>query len=61
MTTKNIQIRNKILKEYKNVIYLDLERPSDLQKLTDAEWFFSFDGLKKLNWLTIQNIIKFSF
>jgi len=30
-----------ILKQYNSVIYLDLERPSDLQKLTDPEWFFS--------------------
>ncbi|MBU8893854.1 MAG: ATP-binding protein [Bacteroidales bacterium] len=34
-------LAKKILEQYKNVIYLDLERPSDLQKLTDAEWFFS--------------------
>ncbi len=33
-------LAKKILEQYKNVIYLDLERPSDLQKLTDAEWFF---------------------
>lgn len=30
-----------ILKNYTNSIYLDLERPSDLQKLDDAEWFLS--------------------
>ncbi len=30
-----------ILKENSNSIYLDLERPSDLQKLEDAEWFFT--------------------
>lgn len=34
-------LAKKILEQYKNVIYLDLERPSDLQKLRDAEWFFS--------------------
>ena len=34
-------LAKKILEQYKNVIYLDLERPSDLQKLSDAEWFFS--------------------
>lgn len=30
-----------LLKNYKNNIYLDLEKPSDLQKLKDAEWFLS--------------------
>ena len=30
-----------LLKSYKNNIYLDLEKPSDLQKLKDAEWFLS--------------------
>ena len=30
-----------IIKEFKNAIYLDLERPSDFNKLTDAEAFFS--------------------
>ena len=34
-------LAKKILKQYKNVIYLDLERPSDLQKLSDPEWFFT--------------------
>jgi predicted AAA+ superfamily ATPase len=34
-------LAKKILEQYKNVMYLDLERPSDLQKLKDAEWFFS--------------------
>lgn len=28
-----------ILKQFKQSIYLDLERPSDIQKLEDAEWF----------------------
>jgi hypothetical protein len=28
-----------ILEDYKESLYLDLERPSDLQKLTNAEWF----------------------
>ncbi|REL24487.1 ATP-binding protein [Rhodohalobacter sp. SW132] len=30
-----------IIKDLKDVIYLDLERPSDLQKLNDPEWFLS--------------------
>lgn len=30
-----------LLLKYKNSVYLDLERTSDLQKLNDAEWFFS--------------------
>lgn len=30
-----------ILENYPNSIYLDIERPSDLQKLDDAEWFLS--------------------
>ncbi len=30
-----------ILKEFFESIYLDLERPSDLQKLENAEWFLS--------------------
>jgi uncharacterized protein len=30
----------KILKDFSNSLYLDLERPSDIEKLTDAEWFF---------------------
>ncbi len=34
-------LAKKITEEIKNVIYLDLERPSDLHKLEDAEWFFS--------------------
>jgi len=34
-------LAKKILEKYSNVIYLDLERPSDLQKLTDPEWFFA--------------------
>jgi len=34
-------IAKKILKTFKKSIYLDLERPSDLQKLNDAEWFFT--------------------
>lgn len=34
-------LAKKILEQYTNVVYLDLERPSDLQKLTGAEWFFS--------------------
>ena len=34
-------LAKKILEPYNHVIYLDLERPSDIQKLSDAEWFFS--------------------
>ncbi len=34
-------LAKKMLTHYTNVVYLDLERPSDLQKLTDAEWFFT--------------------
>ncbi len=30
-----------ILKNYKNSLYLDLEKPSDLNKLDNPEWFFS--------------------
>lgn len=30
-----------LLSEYKGALYLDLERPSDLRKLDDAEWFLS--------------------
>ena len=30
-----------LLENFPNSIYLDLERPSDLQKLDDAEWFFT--------------------
>ncbi len=29
-----------LLQKYEQTIYLDLERPSDLQKLEDPEWFF---------------------
>jgi len=34
-------LAKKIIAGMENVIYLDLERPSDLAKLNDAEWFFS--------------------
>lgn len=34
-------LSKQLLQEYEKVIYLDLERPSDLQKLDDAEWFLS--------------------
>ncbi len=34
-------LAKKILEQYDKVIYLDLEKPSDLQKLLDAEWFLS--------------------
>ncbi len=30
-----------LLAAYPNSVYLDLERPSDLRKLDDAEWFFT--------------------
>lgn len=33
-------LAKKLLKSYPNSLYLDLERPSDLEKLNDAEWFF---------------------
>jgi len=33
-------LAKKILESFSNVIYLDLERPSDFEKLNDAEWFF---------------------
>jgi uncharacterized protein len=35
-----------LLTGYDNAIYLDLERPSDLQKLDDAEWFFQSNKTK---------------
>ena len=31
-----------LAKEIPNCIYLDLEKPSDLQKLDDAEWFLTY-------------------
>ena len=31
-----------LVEDRSNCIYLDLERPSDLQKLDDAEWFFTY-------------------
>lgn len=34
-------LAKKITAKFNKVIYLDLERPSDLSKLDDAEWFFS--------------------
>jgi len=37
-----------ILENYPNSIYLDIERPSDLQKLDDAEWFLSSQKEKLL-------------
>ena len=33
-------LAKKIISKIDKVIYLDLERPSDLAKLNDAEWFF---------------------
>lgn len=39
-------LAKKILEQYNHVIYLDLERPSDIQKLSDAEWFFSSNNEK---------------
>lgn len=37
-----------VLKHNSNVIFLDLERPSDLNKLQDAEWFFSSQKQKQI-------------
>jgi predicted AAA+ superfamily ATPase len=34
-------LAKQLLKKRKNTIYLDLERPSDIQKLHDAEWFLT--------------------
>ncbi|MGC3977969.1 MAG: ATP-binding protein [Paludibacteraceae bacterium] len=34
-------LAKRLLAEYPESIYLDLERPSDLHKLDDAEWFLS--------------------
>lgn len=34
-------LAKQIIKAQKDVIYLDLERPSDLKKLDDPEWFLS--------------------
>ena len=34
-------LSKELIKEYPSSLYLDLERPSDLQKLDDAEWFLS--------------------
>jgi uncharacterized protein len=33
-------LAKKILESHPNALYLDLERPSDIEKLRDAEWFF---------------------
>jgi len=40
-------LAKKILKSFPDSIYLDLERPSDIEKLNDAEWFFQ-SNLSKL-------------
>lgn len=37
---KSTMVKN-LVKGLPNSLYLDLERPSDLQKLNDAEWFLS--------------------
>jgi len=34
-------LAKKVLEKCKDHVYLDLERPSDLEKLNDAEWFFN--------------------
>ena len=34
-------LAKEIIKNIKGSVYLDLERPSDLTKLEDAEWFLS--------------------
>lgn len=39
-------LAKKILKSFPDSIYLDLERPSDLEKLNDAEWFFQSNSSK---------------
>ena len=36
-------LAKKILESFPNSLYLDLERPSDLEKLSDAEWFLQSD------------------
>jgi len=33
-------LAKKVFESFSNVLYLDLERPSDLEKLNDSEWFF---------------------
>lgn len=42
---KSTLVKN-LIRNYKNALYLDLERPSDLQKLDDAEWFLSSQSNK---------------
>ncbi|MGM0586850.1 MAG: ATP-binding protein [Bacteroidota bacterium] len=34
-------LAQKVMEEYESALYLDLERPSDLRKLDDPEWFLS--------------------
>jgi predicted AAA+ superfamily ATPase len=43
-----------ILESYPDSIYLDMERPSDLQKLDDAEWFLSSQKEKLISIDEIQ-------
>lgn len=38
---KSTLVKHLIKNHYPESIYLDLERPSDLEKLNDAEWFLS--------------------
>jgi uncharacterized protein len=38
-------LAKKILESYPNALYLDLERPSDIEKLKDAEWFFQSNSM----------------
>lgn len=39
-------LAKQLLSKQENTLYLDLERPSDLQKLDDAEWFLSTQSEK---------------
>jgi len=39
-------LAKKILEGYPDSLYLDLERPSDLEKINDAEWFFQSNSHK---------------
>ncbi len=34
-------LARQIIADYPNTVYLDLERPSDLQKLDNPEWYLS--------------------
>jgi len=45
-----------IIKELDDVVYLDLERPSDLQKLNDPEWFLTSQSDKLICLDEIQRL-----